>query len=181
MTNPPISDEPPSVVYAIDADDVLMDVDDNWFRFAELNGGGLRLHPKSVIGKSIWDFIRDDTLQKIYRSLIRRARTQRDAIEFGFRCDSPQFRQYMHMRIKATADGVVRFVSTTRRVEQRSEGPRVTAAFSGSKSVIRCSICNLYRTSSGRWTEAVELLQQDAVLDQDRRATIFWSDGCCTS
>jgi hypothetical protein len=90
---------PPEVDYVVNRSDVLVQVNDAWSAFAMANGAP-HLVAEHVIGRSIWDFIGDDSVRELYRSLMRRVRNGGRS-QFHFRCDSPGWRRYMLMTLAA--------------------------------------------------------------------------------
>ena len=46
------------VLYRIDIDDRLAELNDGWLAFAQANGGDA-LHPSKILGRSLWEFIAD--------------------------------------------------------------------------------------------------------------------------
>jgi hypothetical protein len=167
--------EPRTVTYVVDAGDTLCDVDDAWSTFAELNDAGGSLRPKDVIGRSLWDFIRDESLQIIYRRLLDLARSSSHEIEFDFRCDSPSFRRYMHMRMKGRDDGHVLFVSQTLRTAASHNSLRSDSAYKGNRHVRRCSLCNQYAMPDGSYGEIEQLVTDDGLLDNNSDVRIIWT------
>ncbi|MCA9167776.1 MAG: hypothetical protein KDB23_08920 [Planctomycetales bacterium] len=165
------------VTYAIDHADKLVNVNEEWTRFAQENEGGTRLHPESVIGQSLWTFVREDTLQQLYQQLVTTVRQSHVQVNFDFRCDSPRFRRHMHMTMTPREDNQVQFTSVTTRIEPRDDGLRAAAAFTGVTHVTRCSICNLYKLSDGRWSEVAAALDQDGLLNSNQRPRLIW--GVC--
>ncbi|MCD0461594.1 PAS domain-containing protein [Roseiconus lacunae] len=169
-------DQLPIVTYAIDADDRLTDLNEQWAEFANLNDAGQSLHPESVLGKPIWDYVRDRGLQNIYRKLIERVRKTQERIDFAFRCDSPLFRRYMRMTIEGRVDGHVLFISRTESIVKRSEREqRLAHAFQGSFTIRQCSMCNLFQLKNGVWVEADQLVQRSDALTNDQTAMIIWA------
>lgn len=169
--------EPTAVVYAIDANDRIIEVDNAWVEFAEQNEAGERLRPDSVIGTLLWDHVRQPALQDLYKRLVSAVRSKQTKAEFRFRCDSPNFRRFMRMTIQPGGDGSVVFVSRTERVERverRREDLRTVAAFSGQTSIVQCSVCNRYR-SGVSWHEAEEFVHSAQPMDSERPMTQIWS------
>lgn len=165
----------PVVNYAIDAYDHLIEINQAWTQFAEDNEAGQSLRPESVLGQSLWKFIRDESLQELYRQLILTVReTQQEAL-FDFRCDSPRFRRFMRMTMLPRPDGVVQFRSETREVRPRTEDLRAAAAFTGSSHIMRCSVCNLYKFPNGQWMELAEAVATTQALATDQRPRLLWS------
>ncbi|MCC9603240.1 PAS domain-containing protein [Stieleria sp. JC731] len=168
----------PVVQYAIDKEDCLLDLNDQWTEFAVSNDAGAKLRPESVIGKPIWDYIRDPDLQTIYQRLIAQVRKHGFEIVFPFRCDSPLFRRYMRMSMSKRDDGSILFVSRTEEIVKRSESEiRVGRAYSGSRIVRQCSMCNLFQLSDKTWGEADQLVLQDNTLAGNAQPSLIW--GVC--
>lgn len=127
----------PPLNYAIDHEDRLVHVDKAWIRFAEENDAGSSLGPDSVIGQSLWNFVRVATLQSIYRQLIEAVCSSRHQLEFDFRCDSPEMRRYMHVTMIPRGENVVQFcsqmkaivpsMSCLQAVQRQVDGDRLTA------------------------------------------------------
>ncbi|MCA9260432.1 MAG: hypothetical protein KDA61_14570 [Planctomycetales bacterium] len=179
--NPDPNDERRSaqhvVVYAIDAVDRLCRVDEEWTRFADLNEGGERLKPETVLGESIWTYLRGESLRSLYRDLFAAARRSRDAIRFDFRCDSPAFRRYMQMELQSGPAGEIRFASTTLRTEKREAPLAVQTAVTGHRHLIRCSVCNLFKLRDGTWREGSSIVAEDRALNDEKPLRIVW--GVC--
>jgi hypothetical protein len=92
----------PVLTYAIDEEDRLVKVDDGYYRFAEENGWS---EVGASLGRSLWDFISGEELTKLQRMLLRRLRSEVRSVELPFRCDSPDLRREMMVRIVAHASG----------------------------------------------------------------------------
>lgn len=165
----------PVVVYAIDRDDHLVEVDENWLEFAVQNAAPVNLRPENVLGTSLWSHIRDETLRAMYEHLIRTVRESGESAEFDFRCDSPLLRRYMRMTVSPLPADAIQFVSTTMKTAKRDAGLTARAAFAGNRHVIRCSVCNLFRLNDGSWSEVKALLEEDRILDDDQRLKEIWS------
>lgn len=161
-----------SLVYAIDKDDRLIEVNDQWETFAEENEGGATLRPENVVGRSIWDYVRGQSLQKIYRSLIEKVRVEKKSVEFDYRCDSPKFKRFMALTIEPWRDGIVKFTSRTKRIE-RIEDPVRFIVPTGGRVTRRCSVCNRFGVSD-RWLEVDELVREGQ-LDSNRPISIAWT------
>jgi hypothetical protein len=59
-----------ALTYAIDSEEFLTEANAGFFGFAEEN---LWSGADGSIGRSLWDFVSDPTMQKVQRSLLRRA------------------------------------------------------------------------------------------------------------
>jgi hypothetical protein len=170
-----MTEEPNSVSYKINGRDELIFVDENWLPFAQKNAAGDDLAGPKVLGKSLWAFVRDPSLQIIYRSLLTQARTSGQTIRFEFRCDSPSLRRHMRMRLEPGLEGEVHFTSRLASAEPIELSASAAAAFSGFQSVRRCSVCNLYQSADRRWVEIDELTGETSFLAGDRRPSVIWT------
>ncbi len=92
----------PALTYAIDDEDRLVKVDEGFYRFAEENGWD---EVGDSLGRSLWDFVAGEELKKLQRMLLRRLRSEVRSIELPFRCDSPEMRREMMVRIVAHTSG----------------------------------------------------------------------------
>jgi len=163
------------VTYAIDENDCIVDVGEDWGTFAEENEGAERLKPETVVGESLWRYVRGATLVELYKAIFAQVRRSGEAVDFQFRCDSPAFQRRMRMHVERLDKGVIGFRSDTLSVTAR-EAPLSAHAYEVGFGVLkRCSICNLFELSDGDWSDAVTAVQHDAVLDRHGRIQIVWT------
>ncbi len=167
-----------TIVYAIDGNDHLLKVGEGWREFAVENDGIATLYPESVIGNSLWDYIKGDSLKQIYRELIGRVRGRDRSIEFEYRCDSPKLKRFMQMQIVGNVtDETVTFFSGTLKVEPQTYILQWSAAHRGDQQLKRCSICNLIQTPNMQWEELETALRDHQLLNCDRDIRLVW--GVC--
>lgn len=163
------------VTYAIDANDRIVDVGHDWDMFAQENDGYDHLKPETVVGESLWRYVRGATLVELYKAIFEQVRRTGKAIDFHYRCDSPAFQRRMRMSVEPLEKGLIGFRSETLSVTPR-ELPLSTHAYDAGFGILkRCSICNLFQLSDGDWTDAVTAVQHDAVLDRHGRIQIVWT------
>ena len=82
-----------TIIYSIDKHDVLTNIGDGWSEFASENDGVDVLYPDSVIGKSLWDFVKGHSLRQIYQEIVRDVRGNDRSVGFDYRCDSPYLKR----------------------------------------------------------------------------------------
>jgi len=155
------------LTYRIDAADRLTAVSEAWDAFANDNNGA-DATAASVLGRPLWDFISDATTIELYRQVLARIREGK-AMTYSFRCDSPDCRRLLEMRIRRVDHtGAVEF-----RTETLSSGPRALPPVSqGDGSVgaeqeelIRmCGWCNRVDVE-GEWLEVEEALPRLPLLE----------------
>jgi hypothetical protein len=138
--------------YAIDEHDHLIKVDDGYYRFAEENGWR---DAGSSLGRSLWDYVAGHELVNLQRLLVRRVRDEVGNVELPFRCDGPEVRREMDIRIVARPGGrVVLFSARLRSEEAREvlqplldpETPR------GEEIIEMCGWCDRFEVD-GQWVE----------------------------
>lgn len=153
--------------YAIDDQDRLIRVDEGFYRFAEENGWQ---SAGDALGRSLWDFVAGDDVLRLQRLLLRRVRDGAGPLELPFRCDSPETRREMDIRIAADRAGrVVLFSATLRNVEDREEPQPLLSARArrGSGDFLpMCAWCDRFLVE-GRWVEVEVAARQ---LELFRRA-----------
>jgi hypothetical protein len=140
--------------YVIDEDDRLVRVSDSYYRFASENGW---TGADASLGRLLWDFVSGQQLRTLLRILVRRVRGTKAVVELPFRCDGPDVRREMDIRIAPTASG--RAVLFETRI--RSEVPREfqplldPEADRGEELVEMCGWCDRFLVEE-EWVEVEE-------------------------
>lgn len=147
---------PTRLAYRIDDQDRIHEVDEGWRDSAG------RLGTAEVLGRPLWDFVRDPTVVAIYRQMIRHAR-EGHPVRFSYRCDAPEARRLYRMVIHKDAAGLIEFATDLIREEKRSAVPLlVRAPGPRSRDFVRvCSWCERAQLPDGAWVAieaAVEAL-----------------------
>ncbi len=140
--------------YAIDDQDHLIKVDEGYYRFAEENGWD---GAGASLGRSLWDFVAGHELKKLQRLLLRRIREEVRDIELPFRCDGPDVRREMDIRIVAHPSGrVVMFSARLRSEEPREAQPMLDPEVPRSANTLdMCGWCDRFEVD-GEWVEVEE-------------------------
>jgi hypothetical protein len=143
-------------IYRVDRDDRISFVNDEWVAFAMENGLS-ELLARGVVGKSLWDFIVDPSVQRLYQELFHRVRVKKSKPKIPYRCDSPDCRRVMHMEVFASPDGEIHLIN---RILQQEFRPSVSilesSADRSSDSVAVCSMCKKIRLRENTWYEIEE-------------------------
>ena len=161
----------PVIQYEINASDVIVGVNDAWQSFAVANSAQhiMRDH---VLGRSLWDFISDDTTRLVYDIVLRQVRDGGRS-EFEYRCDSPDRKRLMQMTISPGYAGHVAFESATICVE-RHPAPSTAAA-----SLARCcGWCKRAHAEGHGWLE-VGASGEGSAVDGSGRAPAI-TNGMCS-
>ena len=161
--------------YAIDDQDHLIKVDDGYYRFAEENGWD---GAGASLGRSLWDFVAGHEVKKLQRLLLRRIREGLRDVELPFRCDGPDVRREMDVRIAADRTGrVVLFSARLRSEEDREPQPLLDPkAPRDDDFLTMCAWCDRFLVA-GEWVEVEEAAKR---LDLFRRSEMPTLDhGVC--
>ena len=141
--------------YAIDDQDRLIRVDDGYYRFAEENGWE---GAGASLGRSLWDFVVGHEVKKLQRLLLRRVREGLRDVELPFRCDGPDVRREMNIRIAADRSGRVVLFSARLCSEEAREEPQPLLdprAPRDEDFLPMCAWCDRFLVE-GEWVEVEE-------------------------
>jgi len=162
--------------YAIDEHDHLIRVDQGFYRFAEENGWS---EAGSSLGRSLWDYVAGQELVKLQRLLIRRIRDEVGDVELPFRCDAPEVRREMKIRIVARPGGrIVLFSARLRMEEERgSPQPLLDPEAPRSEEMIEmCGWCDRFEVE-GEWIEVEEAAKRLELFNRSELPAL--SHGIC--
>lgn len=141
--------------YAVDDRDRLIRVDDGYYRFAAENGWE---GAEASLGRSLWDFVAGEEVRRLQRLLLRRIREGLRSVELPFRCDSPDLRREMEIRIAAGRSGrVVLFAAKLLNEEEREAQPLLDPGRprGGGVPLPMCAWCDRFELD-GEWVEVEE-------------------------
>jgi hypothetical protein len=162
--------------YAIDEHDHLVKVDEGYYSFAEENGWE---EAGTSLGRSLWDYVAGEDLKKVQRLLLRRIRDEARDVELPFRCDGPDVRREMDIRIKAGAGGRAVLFSARVRVEEERERPQPLfdpTARRGTDRLAMCGWCDRFEVE-GEWVEVEEAARRLELFAQAEMPSL--SHGIC--
>jgi len=156
------------VTYRLDAKDVIVEVGGAWDEFARRNGGpGLEVD--RVVGRSLYEHVTGEVTRMFVWTMFDAARKLGIERTQPYRCDTPDLKRFMEMRIVPGPAGTIlvrhRLVST----EPIIPHVRVRAAMPGTplrQVVLRCSSCNQLR-HQGVWVEPEHLAKDVSGGDLD--------------
>lgn len=148
--------------WRIDALGAIIDVHGDWDAFAKANEADALTKP-NVLGKSLWEYLGDDSLKTVYKALVDKALRDKRPVEFPFRCDSPELRRRMRMRITPDEAGGVLFDSRIESVEERDAKLHYIRISTGRRAFFfMCGLCNRVRRPTGRdWMEIEVALEKE--------------------
>jgi hypothetical protein len=153
-----------SVIYRIDGDDRISEVNEEWSRFAAENGGDP--DPAAVLGRPLWDFIGDEGNRSLYHCMVQAVRQKATPITVPFRCDSPAVERHMTMTIAPGHLGEVVFVAALQFAFERP--PRHAGrAREAAQTIVECDHCHRLWAGQG-WQECWEVIRQGDIEIDDR-------------
>lgn len=166
----------PVLSYAIDEDDRLVEVDDGYYRFAEQNGWA---EADASLGRSLWMFVAGEEMRRVQRILLRRLRQEMRGVELPFRCDGPDLRREMTIRIAPRRSGRVVFHARPLAETPREPQPLLDPqAKRGEGLLTMCGWCDRFLVD-GEWVE-VEVAAER--LELFRRSKLpATSHGICSA
>lgn len=157
----------PLVRYHIDSNDRICFVNLAFSEFASDNDA-FDLVGDAVLGRSLWDFVTDETVCALNRMLIQKARRTHRVVSFPYRCDSPDLLRSMEMVILPLAQDTLEF--QCRVVRQQMRPPRKLWGRRDQRApeTLRvCSWCNKVDLGGDNWQELEALLAQRPLLDEE--------------
>jgi hypothetical protein len=158
--------------YAIDDQDRLIKVDDGYYRFAEENGWS---GAGASLGRSLWDFVAGHEVKKLQRLLLRRVREGVRDVELPFRCDGPDVRREMDIRIAADRTGRVVMFSARVRAEEDWEEPQPLldprAPHDDEDFLPMCAWCDRFLVD-GEWVEVEEAAKRLELFRRSEMPTL---------
>ncbi len=164
--------------YTIDVQDRIVEVSANWDGFAVANQGAAALREK-ILHHSLWEFIADPETAHLYEALLNKVRSQGISVEFPFRCDSPECRRFMKMRIEPLSDSTVLFKSRIKRKEPREPITLLAPGTARNERILLiCGWCKSIKCGS-HWLPLEEALKTLGLMKH--RTLPKLSHGICES
>ncbi len=172
------------VRYVINANDEITFVGDSWNQFSAANDGD-GLTGEQILGRSLWDFIADESTRQLYQQIVTRVR-QGNLTQFTLRCDGPSCRRLLEMRISARPEGAVEFETRTLWSQDRTPVPLLALNTKRSTELLRiCAWCNRINVGFGSdlWVEVEEATERLHLFERDRipELTHGICDDCMTA
>jgi hypothetical protein len=137
-------------IYTLDKQDRISALNGGWDEFANKNGGK-NLSSQDICGRKIWDFVTGDATRMWLEALFQLTRLRGTSIERPYRCDSPNLKRFMRMRIDEQG-GNLRVEHEILSTEQRVAPVHIRyGAHVKKRNRHLCSICG--RLNDGYWQE----------------------------
>lgn len=173
-----IQSAPTISVHRIDARLRISFVSTGWLAFASDNG--YETSAQAELGRPLFSVIAEEETRHIYRILIERARSSQQAVEFDYRCDSPDRRRWMQMQMRYLADtDEVEFASRLLRTETRPYMAMIAMKRMQPAAHRMLSMCSWCKSvlAEQTWVEVEEAVRQLRLFATDAMPRI--SHGIC--
>lgn len=147
------------ITWTVDGEDRIIEINDAFRRFAVDNDAPHLAW--ETVGRCLWDFISGREVIQLYEVLLGRVRRQQTAVDFPYRCDSPDHRRYLHMHIEPRdRRGTLLFRSRSVRTEPRQAVDLLRCGLNRQDPpVCMCSWSNRFQTPKG-WLEVEDALKE---------------------
>jgi hypothetical protein len=145
----------PPTIYRINKEDRIVFTNSAWDTFA-LENDAPDMTSESVVDRSLWDFICDETTRQLYSHILAIARMGR-ILRFDFHCDSPGKIRLMEMTVSSERDAGVQFRTRTLKASERPEQKILSRTVRRSDQFIQmCSWCKAIDTGNDEWRDLDE-------------------------
>ena len=154
------------LVYQVDASGRIAAVGEGWDAFARANAAP-ELAAGTIVGRPMISFIAGAETRHLYDLLTERAVRARRPITVPFRCDAPDARRSMEMRIEAHADGHIEFRTRPLDIHSRAPVALLMASARRDRSTFLriCSWCNRGYVQN-QWMEIEDVIGKLGLFDR---------------
>jgi hypothetical protein len=151
-------------VHRIDVHGRLTHVNASWLEFAAENGWPVTAD--DVLGRPIMDSVADPQTHYLYGLLMTRLRHGRGPFSFTYRCDAPDCRRLLRMRMIADHHArEIEFQNEILSIERRTPQPLLERGRGGAGQVLEiCSFCKRIALDN-RWLEVEEAVLKRRLFD----------------
>ena len=140
-------------IWIIDGADKIVRVNEDWLDFARENIAP-QLIASVVLGQPIWHFIQGQETVYLCKQIFDRVRAGFSPVKFPFRCDSPDCRRFMEMKLSLLPGNAIEFISHILREEWREPVDLLDASRDRSGEFLKiCSWCKRINIPSQGWGE----------------------------
>lgn len=166
-----------NIVYRLNRHEEFTYINEAWVTFAVANDAP-GLVSDRVLGRSLWDFISDQTTRTLYKEILDQIHAGRSEMTFNFRCDAPASRRRMEMTIIKIPGGEVQFetriIGEDERISQAlldRNTPRISEVLN------ICGWCKLVDVGARNWVEIEEAIS--ALCLFERQSLPSLTHGMC--
>jgi hypothetical protein len=142
-----------SFIWIIDDADKIVHVNEDWLAFAGENNAP-QLTASLVLDQPIWRFIQGQETSYLYNQIFSRVRAGRSPVKFPFRCDSPDCRRFMEMKLALLPGDAIQFMAQMFREEWRDPVDLLDASRDRTREFVKvCSWCKRIDIPGRSWGE----------------------------
>ncbi len=153
------------LVYRLNSQDQITFINEAWVNFAVANDAP-RLIPERVLGRSLWEFISDETTTTLYKEILDQVHAGQQ-MTFNFRCDSPANRRLMEMTISKLPSGEVQFETRTISEEVRTPKELLDRYAPRIGEVLHiCGWCKRVDVGAGIWAEIEDAIEAFSLFER---------------
>lgn len=164
--------------YTIDSENRIVSVSSNWLSFALENHAGESCHPDRVINEPLWKFIDGSETRYLYELCIAKVRNQKRSMILPFRCDAPDRRRYLELKITPRPREEIEFASRILQEEPRETVKLLEHDVARSGTLIKiCSMCKKIELSKDVWLEIEDAITVMEFFLAEKLPRI--THGCC--
>jgi hypothetical protein len=140
------------ISYSIDKNNIIRSIDTNFMAFAKANGWDSA--ESDVIDRHLGEFISGNEIKLLTEKLIDKVRRTKHPISIPYRCDSPDARRYLEMRLQLFPDNQILFANRILRViPQNLPGYSLLRSTNCEDSDCVCSWCNQAKLKDDQWVD----------------------------
>lgn len=164
-----------STVYHLDDELRIVEVNEAWNAFARANGAPELAGP-ACLGQSVLACITDPTTAQLYLRLFEWVRGTGEPVEVPFRCDAPELRRFMRLRVEAEPRGFrlqARLLRTEIRTPASLEAGARRRPDPPSTVVHMCSWCKSVQVAS-LWCEIEDAIRELRLFDHEHSMGITY-------
>ncbi|MCX8083671.1 MAG: 60S ribosomal export protein NMD3 [Calditerrivibrio sp.] len=144
--------------YVLDRDMKIIEVGSRWDLMVYENCGNFHVLKENVLGKSIFDFITGDHIRMWFESLLNLAKISGKPVIRDYRCDSPEVKRFMKMKIYLLENNLIRLDHYIVKIEKIVQPICLNFYNEFYLKVTRCSICNRFLYKN-RWIDVEEAVK----------------------
>lgn len=140
--------------WVLDHEDRITALTGPWAEFARANGAP-ELDEERLVQQSLWDFVQGEETRSLYEQLFERVRSSGLGLELPYRCDAPDQRRDMLLRIDPLARQGLHLRSTLVQETARSVLPGLESDRARKDDEVQiCAVCRKVELPDGSWEEA---------------------------
>ena len=145
--------------WIIDNADKIVHVNNCWLAFARENEA-TELTADTVLDEPLWRFIDGLETSYLYKQILGKVRSGKSPMKIPFRCDSPNCRRFMEMKLSLVPVDSIEFLSTILKLEYRKPVSLLDVTTERSEELLRiCSWCKKIYLPHGQWVEIEEAIR----------------------